>query len=360
MGLKNTLDLCITLLFRDEDTGLRDKEDRDEYLIAFSYFHVSIFRFPISIYLVPIFLPSTYLPMREQIQKYYADKKISWRIIIFLILILIIIFQVSGEKKWMKSIAYGKINFAWEVMPIQWKYQLNIERFDREIALLHMNPAQFIILYKRWNLIIPMIEKELKKAGLPDDLKYIPIIESALRDNVTSSAGAAWLWQLMPATAQRYWLLVNSGVDERFDVQKSSTAALRHLSYLHTLFPNRTLALAAYNRGENGLQRSLESQYSTNYYDLWLNNETSRYVFRLLAMKYVREHKYIFFDRETLGDMYRPFVTKDMSVKQLPDIADRARKNNLSYYEVKKMNPWIMTNTLPEGKWNIQIFSQNK
>jgi hypothetical protein len=126
------------------------------------------------------------------------------------------------------------------------------------------------------------------------------------------------------------------------------------------MFDKRTLVAAAYNRGENGLQKSLESQYTNNFYDLWLNNETSRYVFRLLSMKYVREHKYSFFKRDSLGDMYSPFVTKSMSVKQIADIADRARKNDMSYYEVKKLNPWIMSNSLPEGKWNIEIFSQNK
>ncbi|MEI6774625.1 MAG: lytic transglycosylase domain-containing protein [bacterium] len=248
------------------------------------------------------------------------------------------------------------LSFAGERMPTDGKYQLNIERFDREVALLAINEAQFIMIYKRWNLIIPMIEKQLKKADLPDDFKYIPIIESALRDNVVSSAGAAGLWQLMPGTAQKYGLVVNAFVDERYDIVKSTEAAISHIKALNTLFTQQALVAAAYNRGENGLQKSMESQYSNNYYDLWLNNETSRYVFRLLAMKYVREHKYSFFGRKILGDMYRPLITKSINVKQIPDIPDRARKNNLSYYAVKKLNPWIMSNTLPEGKWNIEVF----
>lgn len=252
------------------------------------------------------------------------------------------------------------ISFAGEVMPIKWQYQMNVERFDREVALLEINEAQFIMIYKRWNLIIPMIEKQLKIAGLPDDLKYIPIIESALRDNVVSSAGAAGLWQLMPGTAKGYWLIINEFVDERFDVEKSTAAAISYLQKLNKQFTQRALVAAAYNRGENGLQKSLESQYSNNYYDLWLNSETSRYVFRLLAMKYVREHKYNFFDSKNLGDMYRPLMTKNIGVKQVPDLADWARKNNVNYYAVKKLNPWIVTNTLPEGKWNIEVFSQNK
>ena len=298
--------------------------------------------------------------MREQIQKYYADKKIFRRIIGVIVFILLIIFLVSGNRRAVNIPMNTQLSFAGEVMPTEGKYQLNIERFDREIALLEINEAQFIMIYKRWNLIMPTIEKALKKADLPDDFKYIPVIESALRENVVSSAGAAGLRQLMPGTAQKYGLLVNEFVDERYDVAKSTAAAISHLKELWKLFNKRTLVAAAYNRGENGLQNSLESQYTNNFYDLRLNNETSRYVFRLLAMKYVRENKYRFFDRGILGDMYSPFITKSMSVKQIDDIADRARRNNFGYYEVKKLNPRIMKNSLPEGKRNIEVFQSDK
>lgn len=245
-------------------------------------------------------------------------------------------------------------------MPIQGRYALNVERFDRELALLQLNPAQFAIIYKRWDLVIPMIEKELKSAGLPDDLKYIPVIESALRDNVVSSAGAAGIRQFMPDTAKRYGLVVNALVDERYDVTKSTAAAIKYLTQLGKQFDQWTLAAAAYNRGENGLQKSLASQFSTSYYDLRINNETSRYVFRLLSMKYVREHKDSFFDEEILGKKYRPLVTKNIHVKSIENLADRSRQNTLGYYEVKKLNPWIVANSLPEGKWDIKVFGQNK
>ncbi len=298
--------------------------------------------------------------MREQLKKYYADKKLFWRVIIIAILLLIIIFQFHGRRKGFDISISGQKSFAGEVMPENGRYALNKERLDRETALVEINEAQFIMIYKRWNLIIPTIEKQLKKAGLPDDFKYIPIIESALRENVVSSAGAAGLRQLMPATAQKYWLLVNESVDERFDVAKSTAAAISYLKELGKQFDKRTLVAAAYNRGENGLQKSMENQYTNNFYDLWLNNETSRYVFRLLAMKYVWENKYRFFDAESLWDMYSPFVTKSISVKKIDDLADRARKNNFGYYEVKKLNPRIISNTLPEGKRNIQTITNVK
>jgi len=142
--------------------------------------------------------------MREQIQKYYADKKIFRRIVGIIVFVLLIMFLLSGNRKSMNIAMDDELSFAGEVMPTEGKYQLNIERFDRELALLEINEAQFIMIYKRWNLIIPTIEKLLKKAGLPDDFKYIPVIESALRENVTSSAGAAGLRQFMPGTAQKY------------------------------------------------------------------------------------------------------------------------------------------------------------
>lgn len=294
--------------------------------------------------------------MLNQLYKYYADKKVFWRIVIIIAFVLVIFFQLNGNKRGMDISFSNKLSFAGEVMPKDWRYVLNRERFDREVALLEINEAQFIIIYKRWNLIVPMIEKSLKRAGLPDDLKYIPVIESALRDNVSSAAGAAGLWQFMPDTAKRYGLVVNEFVDERFDVAKSTAAAMLYFKDLGKQFDKRTLVAAAYNRGENGLQKSLESQYTNNFYDLRLNNETSRYVFRLLSMKYVWENKYSFFESETLGDMYRPFATKYMSVKKIDDIADRARKNKLGYFEVKKLNPWIVGNSLPDGKRDIEVF----
>lgn len=160
----------------------------------------------------------------------------------------------------------------------------------------------------------------------------------------------------MPGTAKHYGLLINEYVDERFDSEKSTTAAILYLQDLGKQFAQWTLVAAAYNRGENGLQKSLNSQYSNNYYDLWLNNETSRYVFRILAMKYLWEHKYQYFDSNTLGDQYLPFATKTIHVKQITDLAERARQRDIGYYAVKKLNPWILKNSLPEGKWNIQVF----
>lgn len=295
--------------------------------------------------------------MREQIKKKYTDKKKSRKFVFIATIALIIMIPLMGKNSMSISWSNNQ-NFAGEKMSTKGKYALNIERFDRELALIQLNPAQFVMIHKRWNLIIPTIEKELKKAGLPNDLKYIPVIESALRESVTSSAGAAGIWQFMPATAQRYGLVVNTFVDERMDVEKSTTAAIRYFQDLYKKFNNRTLAAAAYNRGENGLQTSMNNQFSRGYYDLWLNTETSRYVFRLLATKHIREHKHDFFNKNELWPMYTYFPTKNISVKKIDNLAERANNNGYAYYEVKKLNPRILKNSLPEGQWDIQVFSE--
>ncbi len=293
--------------------------------------------------------------MYKQLQDYIMDNKIILRIVIVALVALIIIIQLSGNRSFL-SHSSKHHNFAWERMPTQGKYVLNIERFDREVALVQLNPAQFAMIYKRRNLYIPAIEKALKQAWLPDDLKYIPIIESALRENAVSSAGAVGVRQFMPDTARRYGLIVNDFVDERYDVHKSTDAAIHYFQDLYKKFSNWTLAAAAYNRGENGLQRSMESQFADNYYDLWLNNETARYVFRLLATKYVRENKYTFFDRTMLGTMYTAPTTTEINVRAIENIAERAHNNGYSYYEIKRLNPWITKNTLPEGRRDITVF----
>jgi soluble lytic murein transglycosylase-like protein len=129
---------------------------------------------------------------------------------------------------------------------------------------------------------------------------YLPVIESALRNVSYSSAGAAGIWQFMPATAERYGLLVNDSIDERLDFEKSTEAAIVYLQDLYERFGNRTLVAAAYNRGENGLQRDMARQDVDNFYDLWLNEETSRYIFRILATKEIMENRFQYFPVEVL------------------------------------------------------------
>ena len=185
-----------------------------------------------------------------------------------------------------------KINFAWEKTPFDEEHFYNKARFDKEYLITSNKIYQFILYVKRYNLYIPYIEKELKKAGVPDDFKYLAIAESALKNKAISPAWAGWIWQFMPETGKRFWLKINDEVDERYNFEKSTISSIKFLKLMHKKFWNWTLVAAAYNRWENGIARALANQKVNNYYDLELNNETSRYVFRILSIKYLMESYY--------------------------------------------------------------------
>lgn len=287
--------------------------------------------------------------MREKLKKYYKNKEKWIRIIFWIIIIAIIAIQLIWPKNPAKE-----INFAGEKMPIDWQYAVNQERFDREWALGIIDGWQFAMIHKREGQYLPYIEKELKKAWLPDDLKYLAVAESALRDTVVSSAWAAGLWQFMPGTAIGYWSIVNKNVDERFDYKKETQIAIKYFKDLYARFWNWNLVAAAYNMWENWLQKSIDTQSTDSYYDLWLNPETSRYVFRILAMKYLMENRYSYFDKKLLWEKYSPIRTKEIEITDIQDLSLRASQNGYSYYMIRRLNPWILTNKL-DWTYKIQI-----
>lgn len=286
--------------------------------------------------------------MRKKIKQYYKDKSVTIRIIFWIFILGIIAIQFI----WAKNPAKEWLNFAGEVMPITWQYAVNQERFDRELALSVINWWQFAMIHKREWLFFPYIEKELKKAWLPDDLKYLAVAESTLRDAVVSEAGAAGLWQFMPWTAISHGLIVNKNIDERYDYKKETQAAIVYLKNLYARFGNRNLVAAAYNMWENWLQRSIDAQSTDSYYNLWLNSETSRYVFRILAMKYLMENRYSYFDSNFLWEKYSPMKTKEIEVTDIKDLSLRASQNGYSYYMIRKINPRILTDKI---EWTMKL-----
>ncbi len=183
---------------------------------------------------------------------------------------------------------------------------------------------------------------------MPDDFKYLAIAESALINTAVSSASAGGIWQFIPETARRYGLRVDEFVDERFHFEKATDAAIAYLSDLHQKFDDWTLAAAAYNRGENGLQRALDAQGVDSYYDLYLNEETSRYIFRILAIKYVLENRDTLYEAHELGEPFSKPETHTIMVEGPIDIATLGRDLGLSYASVKFLNPWILSDRLPE------------
>ena len=161
-----------------------------------------------------------------------------------------------------------KQTLAWESVPFDNLHQFNIERFDRELAVVRLDEAQVQMNWKRAGIFRPMIEKKLSEAWLPLDIFYLAIAESSLRETAVSSAGAAWIWQFMPATAKSYGLRVDEYIDERYNTEKATDAAIQYLKKSYEKFWNWTLAMASYNRGINGIANDMASQYQSSFYDL--------------------------------------------------------------------------------------------
>lgn len=220
------------------------------------------------------------------------------------------------------------------------------ERLDRELLVNTYWQSNTVLLHKRAHRWFPMVSETLAKAGVPDDMKYIALVESGFT-NVVSPAGAAGPWQFMKGTAIEYGLEVNDEVDERYHMEKSTEAAARYLKRSHEQHGDWALAAAGYNMGTEGVTRQLEQQGGTSYFDLQLPEETSRYVFRILAIKEILRdpERYGFHIRPQ--DLYQPYRTRSMSVDvPISDLAAFAREQGTDLRTLKLLNPWLRSNKL--------------
>ena len=238
-----------------------------------------------------------------------------------------------------------KLNFADESVPLEVFYVK--ESLDRELLVNTYWHSSSLMLFKRANRWFPVIEPILKKNGIPDDFKYLALIESGLQ-NVSSPAGAKGFWQFLKNTGREYGLEVNSGIDERLNVEKSTEAACQYLNNSYERYADWTLVASAFNAGNRRITQALEKQKVDSYYDLLLNDETSRYLFRILAIKT------IFNDPETYGfqltdqDLYPPIPTQTVTVKKtIKDLVGFAQDHNITYKTLKYFNPWILKDYLP-------------
>ncbi|CAL2077983.1 Murein transglycosylase [Tenacibaculum dicentrarchi] len=220
------------------------------------------------------------------------------------------------------------------------------EHMDRELLVNTYWQSNGLLLIKRANKFFPIIEPLLEKYGVPDDFKYLCVAESALI-NIPSSKGAAGYWHFMPATGREYGLEVNRNVDERYNLEKSTRVAAEYLKKAKKKLGSWTLAAAAYNAGNGRISQRLKQQQVDNYYDLLLNSETSRYIFRILALKEVlsNPHKYGFmYDQE---DLYTFPVTYNVKVNtSITNITNFAKKYEVTYKELKLVNPWLRESKL--------------
>jgi len=231
------------------------------------------------------------------------------------------------------------IDFAGERTP------LNIsdvkERFERELIVNANLDATTLLVIKRANRAFPVIEPILKKYGVPDDFKYLAVIESNLV-NAVSPAGAKGVWQFMPETAREKGMEVNDIVDERYHLEKSTEAACKYLLDAKARFGNWTLAAASYNGGMTGVNKQIDMQKVTDYYDLLLTEETSRYVFRILALKEIMKNpdKYGFVINTE--ELYVNLPSKKIMVDStITDLAAFAKSQGINYKILKIHNPWL-------------------
>lgn len=236
------------------------------------------------------------------------------------------------------------LTFAGERVPLETYYVR--EALDNELVVNMYRQSATVMYFKRAGRYFPVIEPILEKNGIPSDFKYLCVIESGLT-NATSSAKAQGFWQFIKSTGTSYGLEVNDEVDMRNNLEASTEAACRYLKSLYNRFGSWTAAAAAYNCGENGLNRRMDLQSTKSYYDLLLNTETSRYVYRILAMKIIMQNPARYGYHLRHCDLYPAIPTRTITVdgKNI-DLYQLAKQNNTSYRMVRTLNPWLLTDHL--------------
>ena len=236
------------------------------------------------------------------------------------------------------------VEFAGEPLPIHF-FDVR-ESLERELIVnmnFHSSTVQYL---KRVTRFFPVIEPILAEHGIPDDFKYLSLIESDFMNRV-SPRGATGFWQFMRDAAADYGLEMNAEVDERYHLEKSTVAACRYLNDAYRVFRNWTMVAASYNMGRAGLTNQARHQQSNNYYDLWLNEETSRYVYRIAAVKLILNdpQRYGFYVPE--DEKYQPVPCTEVEVRAaVPDLVEFAFRHNTNYKMVKLLNPWLRDNKL--------------
>ncbi|HHV84984.1 MAG TPA: lytic transglycosylase domain-containing protein [Petrimonas sp.] len=216
------------------------------------------------------------------------------------------------------------------------------ERMDRELNSFTYFHSTTLLLFKRANRIFPMIEPILKQQGVPDDIKYLAVIESSLDHRAVSPARAAGLWQFIPGTAQGSGLEVSLEVDERYHIGKSTVAACRYLKDAYRKYGSWSAAALSYNGGQGRITNEFSNQQTDKALDLWLVDETTRYYFRMLAIKTIFENpsRYGFILRD--DQLYKPMDFKEVNVSSaIPSLVSFAKDNGITYAQLKDFNSWL-------------------
>ncbi|WP_299390435.1 lytic transglycosylase domain-containing protein [uncultured Gelidibacter sp.] len=248
------------------------------------------------------------------------------------------------------------LNFAGEKVPVS--IPDVYERMDRELLVNTYWQSNGLLMFKRAKKYFPIIEPILKKHGIPDDFKYLAVIESGLT-NAVSPAGARGFWQIMPATGRENGLEVNDNVDERYNLEKATEVACKYLLQSKNSLGSWTLAAAAYNAGNAGISRRLKEQDVDDYYDLLLGEETGRYMFRIVALKEILKNPKMYGFNFEEEDLYTHIPTYKVTVDtDIKDFAAFSKEHGINYKILKIHNPWLREphlNNKSRKKYTIEI-----
>jgi len=242
----------------------------------------------------------------------------------------------------------GYLVFSGERIPTE-NYEVK-ERIEREFIVNTYWHSATLLAIKRANRWFPVIEPILSAHNIPDDFKYLCVAESYLR-NVISPAGATGFWQFMKETGENYGLEIRNQVDERYNLERSTIAACNYLKDAYEMFGTWTMAAASYNMGTNGAENQMQRQKTNNYYNLVLNEETSRYIARIIALKYIMQNPVKYgFDLKP-DELYHPLKYYEVNLdSSVTDFADFAALYGINYKILKMYNPWLRENYLRNDK----------
>ena len=226
------------------------------------------------------------------------------------------------------------------------------EGMDRELSSFTYFHSTTMLLLKRANRYFPIIEPILKANGIPDDFKYLAVIESSLDPRASSPSRAVGIWQFLEGTAKENKLIITATVDERYNVKRSTEAACIYLKSAYNRYGNWISVAASYNAGMGRISGELTRQKTNSALDLWVVEETSRYVYRIFAIKQIFENPYKYGFVIQPGDLYRPMLCDEVTVsRNIPDLAVFAIEHKVTYADLKRFNPWLKDTKLDmEGR----------
>lgn len=298
--------------------------------------------FPVLISLLSLIIVLGYVRFsNDRVKKLIAEKELS---------------QESGNPtsaEWssapspLPAISYdlpNNLTFAGEPVPLHLPDVY--ERFDKELQINVYLHSSTIFLIKRANRWLPQMQEILRRHNIPDDFKYLPLIESGLLNDI-SPKNAVGFWQILKTSGRELGLEVENQVDERYDPLKATEAACKYLNNAYKKFGNWTLVASSYNRGIAGVGRALEKQQVNSFYDLYLVDETSRYVFRILAIKEIIENPGKYGFSVNPKHLYPQEELRYVEVTEsIPDLVKFARQQGVNYKLLKRYNPWLRDDVL--------------